>query len=70
LNQVATNEAVSWKLEIGEVTFHRACQLYGDEGPEIARLREMERENAWLKKIVAQPVGDIDTIKDLNRKNW
>jgi transposase-like protein len=61
LNQGATIEAVCRKLEVSEPTFHRWRQLYGGmKGPEMARLKELERENVRLKKIVAQQVTDID----------
>jgi len=67
----ATIEAVARKLEISEQTFHRWRHLYGGmKGPEMARLKELERENARLKKIVAQQAMDIDALKDLSRKNW
>jgi len=34
------------------------------------RLRELERENARLKKMVAEQALDIDMLKELNRGNW
>src|SRR5437660_12743590 len=69
LNQGATIEAVSRKLEISEQTFHRWRQQFGGmKGPEMVRMKELERENARLKKIVAQQAMDIDALKDLNRK--
>jgi hypothetical protein len=34
------------------------------------RLKELERENARLKKIVADQLLDIDMLKELNRGNW
>jgi len=40
------------------------------KGPEVARLQELERENARLKKIVAEQAMDIDVLKDLSRKKW
>src|SRR5439155_7771315 len=71
LNQGATIEAVSRKLEISEQTFHRWRQQFGGmKGPEMARLKELEKENARLKKIVAQQAMNIDALKDINRKNW
>jgi hypothetical protein len=30
----------------------------------------LERENARLKKIVAEQAMDIDVLKDLSRKKW
>jgi len=71
MNQGTTIEAVCRKLEISEPTFHRWRQLYGGmKGPEMARLKELERENARLKKIVAQQALDIDALKEISRKNW
>ncbi len=70
LNQGATIEAVSRKLEISEQTFHRWRHMYGGnggmKGPEMARVKELEKENARLKKIVAQQAMDIDALKDLS----
>jgi hypothetical protein len=36
----------------------------------VARLKELERENARLKKIVAEQAMDIDVLKEISRKNW
>ena len=36
----------------------------------IQRLRELERENARLKRIVADQMLDITMLKDINSKNW
>ena len=71
LNQGATIEAACRKLEISEQTLHRWRHLHGGmKGPEMARMKELEEENARLKKIVAQQAMDIDALKDLSRKNW
>src|SRR6202050_1650662 len=68
LNQGATIEAVSRRMEISEQTFHRWRHQYGGmKGPEMARMKELERENARLKKIVAQQAMDIDARKDLSQ---
>ena len=32
----------------------------------MARLKELERENRRLKKVVAQQAMDIDVLKDVN----
>jgi len=37
---------------------------------EVKRLRELERENAELKKIVAEQALDIRMLKDVNSKKW
>ena len=34
------------------------------------RLRELERENARLKRIVADKELDIDALKEIARGNW
>jgi len=36
----------------------------------VARLKDLEGENARLKKIVAEQAMDIDVLKDLSRKKW
>ena len=34
------------------------------------RLRELERENARLKRIVADKELDIDALKEIAKGNW
>ena len=34
------------------------------------RLKELERENSELKKMVAEQALDIRMLKDLNSKKW
>jgi hypothetical protein len=34
------------------------------------RLKELERENARLKRMVADQALDIDMLKELNRGNY
>jgi transposase-like protein len=58
-------------LEITEATWYRWRNQYGGMKSEDAkRLRELERENARLKKMVAEQALDIDMLKELNRGNW
>jgi len=62
---------IARKLEVSEQTLHRWRNVYGGmKGPEVARLKDLERENARLKKIVAEQAMDIDVLKDISRKNW
>jgi transposase-like protein len=62
---------IARKLEVSEQTLHRWRNVYGGmKGPEVARLKDLERENARLKKIVAAQAMDIDVLKDIGRKNW
>jgi putative transposase len=37
---------------------------------EAKRLRELERENARLKKLVAEQALDIDILMEVNRGNF
>jgi putative transposase len=34
------------------------------------RLRELERENARLKRVVADQVLEIDALKEIAKGNW
>jgi transposase-like protein len=62
---------IARQLEVSEQTLHRWRNQYGGmKGPEVTRLKELERENARLKKIVAEQAMDIDVLKDLSRKKW
>jgi putative transposase len=40
------------------------------ETNQLKRLRELEKENNELKKIVAEQTLDIRILKDINSKNW
>ena len=37
---------------------------------EVQRLRELEKENARLKKLLAERDLEIDCLKEVNSKNW
>jgi hypothetical protein len=52
-------------------TFHRWRNRYsGMNANEMKRLRELEKENARLKKIVAEQAMDISILKEVSRKNF
>ena len=42
----------------------------GLDKPLLKKLKELDKENARLKKIVAQQALDIDSLKDLLGKDW
>jgi putative transposase len=64
-------EEVVRHLEITESTGHRWRNQYGGMKVDDAkRLKELERENSRLKKIVADQALDIDMLKELNRGNF
>ena len=53
---------------ISEQTFYRWKRRYGDlQVSEVRRLRELEAENARLKRLLAERDLEIDTIRDVLR---
>jgi putative transposase len=56
---------------ISEQTFYRWQTKFGGmDVSEAKRLKELERENAELKKMGAEQALDIRMLKDLNSKKW
>ena len=56
---------------IAAPTYYRWKSKYGGlELSQLSRLKELERENGELKKIVAEQALDIRILKDVNSKNW
>jgi len=67
LAQGKTVEEVARHLEISEQTFHRWRNQYGGMKAEDAkRLKELEKENQRLKRIVADQALDIDMLRYLS----
>lgn len=67
----ATIPEVAKELGISETTFHRWRAQYGGmKADEAKRLRELEKENARLKKIVAEQALDISILKEVARGNF
>ena len=40
------------------------------EVSKVKRLKELERENEEIKKIIAEQALDIRMLKDVNSKKW
>jgi len=58
------------RLGISEATFHRWRNHYGGmKANAMKRLKELESENARLKKIVAEQAVDIDILKEVSQGN-
>jgi hypothetical protein len=58
-------------LEISEATWNRWRNQYGGmKADEAKRLKELERENARLKKLVAEQALDIDMLKEISGGNF
>ena len=58
-------------LEIAESTWHRWLAQYGGmKANDAKRLKELEAENARLKKLVANQALDIDMLKEISEGNF
>lgn len=56
---------------ITEQTYYRWRKEYGGMNTSDAkRMKELEKENARLKKLVAELSLDNAILKDVNSKNW
>ena len=56
---------------ISQGTFYKYKSKYGGLEPSDAkRLRQLEDENARLKKLVAEQMLDITMLRDVNSKKW
>ena len=71
LNEGKDLTEVLWHLEVAESTWNRWRVQYGGmKADEAKRLKELERENARLKKLVADQALDIDMLKELAEGNF
>ena len=59
------------KYGVNDSSYYRWKAKYGGmDSKSIQRLRELELENARLKRIVADQMLDITMLRDINSKNW
>ena len=66
-----TDQEVIRKHNISDTTFYRWKKLYGGmEVSEVKRLKELETENAKLKKLLAEQILVNDALKDVVEKKW
>ena len=66
LNAGQTVAQVCQALEVSEATFHRWRNQYGGmKVQEAKRLKELEQENARLKKLLAEAELDKAMLKEL-----
>jgi len=71
LGEGRTIPEVAKALEISENTYHRWQRQYGGmKADDVKRLKELERENARLKRIVADQALNIDALKEVAKGNW
>ena len=58
-------------LGISEPTYYRPRQTYGGMQPEMAKeLKALQKENARLKKMVAEQALDMEIPKEAAQGNW
>jgi putative transposase len=59
------------ELGISENTYHRWRNQYGGmKADDAKRLKELERENASLKAIVADQALEVRALKEVAKGNW
>ena len=58
-------------LEITEQTYYRWRQKYGGMAPEMVKeLKALQKENARLKRMVADQALDMEILKEAAKGNW
>jgi putative transposase len=71
LGEGKTIPEVARALEVSENTYHRWQRQFGGmKADDAKRLRELERENARLKRIVADQVLENEALKEVAKGNW
>lgn len=66
-----TIEEICRKMGVSEPTFYRWKKVYAGMGmSEIRRLKQLEDENAKLKRVVADLTLDKAMLQDVLRKKW
>jgi putative transposase len=59
------------KHGISDATFYKWRSKYGGmEVSDARRLRGLEEENAKLKKLLAESMLDVSTLREMLAKNW
>ena len=64
-------EEICRKLGVSEATFYRWKKQFAGMGAvEVRRLKQLEEENAKLKRLVADLSLDKTMLQDVLRKKW
>ena len=62
---------VARKHKVSEQTIYVWRRRFGKLDPaDVKRLRELEFENAKLKRMVAERELSIEMLKEINRRKW
>jgi putative transposase len=71
LAEGADLDAVCRHLEVSIQTYQRWRSRYKAMRPEdVVRLKQLEKENARLKRMVAEQALDIDMLREVSRGNF
>ena len=66
-----TVESICREHNIGKATFHRWKRKYDDmDLADAKRLKELEKENAERKKMLAEALLKNRVLEEVNAKNW
>ena len=58
-------------LEVSEATYHRWRAQYGVmKADDVKRLKELERENTQLKRLVADKELENLALREISKGNW
>lgn len=69
--KTATVQEICRKHGISEQSYYRWRKKYGGMTvSEMKRLKELEKENARLKRLLAERDLELDVAKELLEKNW
>jgi putative transposase len=64
-------EEICREYNVARSTIYMWRKKYGGiDRPLLKKLKKLEKENAQLKKVVAQQALDIDSLKDTLGKDW
>ena len=62
---------VAKKRGVSVETLYRWRRAYGGmELPEVKRLKQLEQENARLKKLLAERDLEVEVMKEIAAKKW
>ncbi len=71
LEGVKSVDEICREYNVARSTIYLWRKKYGGlDKPLLKKLKQLEKENFRLKKIVAQQVLDLDSMKELLGKDW
>ena len=71
LSEGQTIGEVCQQLEVVEVTFHRWRNQYGGmKADDAKQFKELQVENGWLKRLVAEQALDKQILEETLKGKW